>query len=60
MRTITYISLAIVVAAAVAAQAAPPPKPAPAIELQQLSGQTFRLADHRGKSAVLVWFWAPW
>jgi len=60
MRILAYVGIVIVVAAAVAAQAAPAPKPAPLFELQLLNGQTFRLAEHRGKSAVLVWFWAPW
>lgn len=60
MRTAALLTIAILVGVLVPAQAGPAPKPAPLFELQLFNGQTFRLADHRGKNAVLVWFWAPW
>ena len=33
---------------------------APEFEAKQLDGSTFRLADYRGKKAVLIDFWATW
>ena len=33
---------------------------APDIEAKRLDGSTFRLADYRGKKAVLIDFWATW
>lgn len=60
MRLAAFLTIALVVAAMMPAEAGPSPRPAPVFELQLFSGQTFRLADHLGKSAVLVWFWAPW
>ena len=33
---------------------------APEFEAKQLNGTTFRLADYRGKKAVLIDFWATW
>ena len=33
---------------------------APEFEAKQLGGSTFRLADYRGKKAVLINFWATW
>lgn len=36
-----------------------PPKPAPAFALPDLTGETVRLADFRGK-VVLLYFWATW
>jgi hypothetical protein len=60
MRVLTLVTIAMVVAAAAATQAAPAPNPAPVFELQLFNGQTFRLADQRGKNAVLLLFWAPW
>ena len=33
---------------------------APEFEIKQLDGSTFRLADYRGKKAVLIAFWATW
>ena len=33
---------------------------APEFEAKQLDGTTFRLADYRGKKAVLIDFWATW
>ena len=45
--------------AAMKVQRFEPPKPAPAFELPDLSGQTHRLADLRGK-VVLLFFWATW
>ena len=35
-------------------------KPAPAIDLDAYEGGKFALADHQGKSVVLVDFWATW
>ncbi len=60
MRVLTLVTIAMVVAASAATQAAPAPNPAPVFELQLFNGQTFRLADQRGKNAVLLLFWAPW
>ncbi len=33
---------------------------APEFEAKRLNGSTFRLADYRGKKAVLIDFWATW
>ena len=33
---------------------------APTFDARQLNGSTFRLADYRGKKAVLIDFWATW
>ena len=33
---------------------------APEFEAKRLDGSTFRLADYRGKKAVLIDFWATW
>ncbi len=33
---------------------------APDIEAKRLDGSTFRLADYRGKKAILIDFWATW
>ena len=68
--TTSLVVAAAILAAAAAAAAAPdfaamqvqridPPRPAPAYELPDLSGQTQRLADLRGK-VVLLFFWATW
>lgn len=52
-------------AVAVAALAATPlegaPRPAPEFTLERLNGPgPIRLADYRGRSAVILLFWAPW
>ena len=60
MRIFVLVALAIAVSTISTAPAGTAPNPAPAFELQLFNGQTFRLADHVGKNAVLVWFWAPW
>jgi peroxiredoxin len=35
-------------------------RPAVALELPRLTGGDFRLADHKGKDAVVLYFWAGW
>jgi peroxiredoxin len=37
-----------------------PAAPAPAFTLKALDGSTYRLADHLGRRAVVVDFWATW
>ena len=51
------VACAVVLVALAAAVSAP--KAAPDFELELFSGTTFRLAEARGSTVVLL-FWAPW
>lgn len=35
-------------------------KPAPLVDLEQLGGGAWKLADHKGKEVVVLYFWASW
>jgi cytochrome oxidase Cu insertion factor (SCO1/SenC/PrrC family) len=69
-RRLTRLLLLVLILAGAPAAAAPDfaalqiqpyesPKPAPAFALPDLTGQTVRLSDLRGK-VVLAFFWATW